>query len=272
MRDGAELHYRHWGVRSPRGALVAVHGIQSHSGWYTASCAHAASAGYDVVFPDRRGAGLNKASRGDVTDYRVLVDDLCEFVADVRRRLGSLPVHLAAVSWGAKLACAALILKPGLVDSLMLVAPGLVSKVDVSFRVKLRMAAALVFNPRRLFDIPLADARLFTDNPERIDFIENDPLSLRRCTARFLYQTWRLDRLVRRRADELRVPTLMMLAGRDPIVDNDAVRTLFGDFASAPREIVVYERAAHTLEFEPTPVHVFDDMVKWLNARSGIRG
>jgi alpha-beta hydrolase superfamily lysophospholipase len=272
MRDGAELYWRHWETRAPRGAVVAVHGIRSHSGWYTLSCAHLASAGYDVVFPDRRGAGLNKASRGDLSDWCVLVDDLREFVASVRRRLGGIPVHLEAISWGAKLACAALILHPDLADSLLLVAPGLVPKVDAGPAVKLKTAAALLVSPRKLFDVPLGDARLFTDNPDRIATIERDGLSLRKCTARFLYQTRKLDRFVRRRAGELHVPLLMMLAGRDRIVDNDKVRALFERFASRPKDLIIYPDAAHTLEFEPGAKPIFDDMVHWLDSRSRTRG
>ena len=269
MRDGAELHYRHWETPRPRGAVVAIHGIQSHSGWYEASCAHLSSAGYDVSFLDRRGSGLNKASRGDLTDWRVLADDLREFTRDARRRLGGVPVHLVAISWGTKLAVASLALYPDVADSLTLLGPALVSKADVSFALKLRTALALVIDPRKRFDIPLADPRLFTDNPERVEFIRNDPLSLRTCTARFLYQTSRLDRFVRRYAEELRAPVLMMLAGRDRIVDNDGTRKVFERFASRPKEVILYEQAAHTLEFERDPKPVFEDMVRWLDARSG---
>ena len=272
MRDGAELHYRHWDVPNRRGVVVAIHGIQSHSGWYAASSAQMASAGYEVVFLDRRGSGLNRHSRGDAADCRVLVDDLCECVGSVRRRLGGVPLHLEAISWGAKLACAALILHPELVDSLILVGPGLVPRVDVSFSVKLQTAAALLLDPRKPFDVPLGDARLFTENPDRIAYIESDPLSLRKCTARFLYATRRLDRLVRRRARDLHVPLLMMLAGRDRIVDNDAVRRLFERFSCRPKETITYGQASHTLEFEPDPVPVFEDMIRWLNTRSDTRG
>ncbi|HUU43250.1 MAG TPA: alpha/beta fold hydrolase [Planctomycetota bacterium] len=269
MRDGAELHCRHWsaGSTTPRGAVVAVHGIRSHSGWYVDSCAHVARAGYDVTFVDRRGSGLNRFARGDVERFEVLVDDLCEHVDDVRRRLGDVPVHLHAVSWGAKLACATLIRRPDLARSLTLVAPGLVSLVDVSPGVKLRTALALLANPKKLFDVPLNDPQLFTDNSERIAWIEDDPLSLRRCTARFLYQTRRLDRFVRRHARKLRIPVLVTLAGLDRIVDNTGVRRLVERFASRPKEIVEYPDAAHTLEFEPDPSGIFDDMVKWLDAR-----
>jgi alpha-beta hydrolase superfamily lysophospholipase len=268
MRDGAGLCWRHWETPNPRGAVVAIHGIQSHSGWYTASSAHMARAGYDVSFLDRRGSGLNKASRGDVTDWQVFADDLREFALQTRRRLGNVPLHLVAISWGTKLAVASLIQHDEIADSAMLMGPALVPRVDVSFGVKLRTAVALVRRPRKLFDIPLVDPRLFTDNPDRIATIENDPLSLRRCTARFLYQTKRLDRFVARHAHEMRTPALMMLSGRDRIVDNDASRKLFEKFGSATKEVIMYEDAAHTLEFEPDPKPVFADMVRWLDARS----
>jgi alpha-beta hydrolase superfamily lysophospholipase len=268
MRDGAELAWRHWEVRTPRGVVVAVHGIRSHSGWYTGSCGQLASAGYEVVFPDRRGAGLNKAFRGDVSDWRVLVDDLAEFVGSVRRRLGGVPVHLEAISWGARLACAGCILHPDLADSLVLVTPGLAAKADMSFAAKLGTAAACLVNPRKLFDVPLADARLFTANPDRIAWIERDELSLGRCTARFLRETRKLERFVRRNAERLRTPLLMMLAGRDRIVDNDRVRRLFDRFGSRPKEVTVHPDAEHTLEFEEKPMAIYEEMARWLDERS----
>jgi len=268
MRDGAELHYRHYAASHPRGVVVAVHGIRSHSGWYVASCAHLARAGFEVFFPDRRGSGLNRHARGDVTHAETFIDDLAEVVAEVRRRLPGVPVHLEAISWGAKLVCATLIRLRDLARSVMLVGPGLASRIDVTPGVKLRIALALAVKSTARFDVPLADARLFTDTPERVRYIADDPLSLRRCTARLLYATRRLDRFVRRHARALRTPMCVMLAGRDRIVDNAGVRRICGRFASQPVEIIEYPDAAHTLEFEPEPTAIFDDMVAWLERMS----
>ena len=293
MRDGPELVYRHWAVPpsperlggpapSPRGVVVGIHGIQSHSGWYTGTCEFLAAGGYDTSFLDRRGSGLNRAQRGDAPGparhglgdggWRVFADDLGEFIDDARRRLPGIPVHLVAISWGTKLAVAACIRRPDLVDSLVLMGPALVPKVDVAFGVKVRTAVALLTNPRRLFDVPLADPRLFTDNPERIAFIESDPLSLRQVTARFLRQTRRLDRFILRHAHELRTPMLMMLSGRDRIVDNDATRRIFDRLASPSKEVILYPEAAHTLEFEPDPGPFRRDLVRRLDERSPVRG
>ncbi len=269
MRDGAELYFRGWPVENARGTVVVIHGIQSHSGWYAGTCARLAEAGYETMAPDRRGSGLNKTQRGDATRWTVPADDLVEIIDDAHRRIAR-PVHLVAISWGAKLAVAACIRRPGLVESLALIGPGLVPQVDVAFGEKLRVLLALPANPCKLFDVPLGDARLFTENPERVAFIENDPLSLRKVTARFLFQTRMLDRFVRRHAHAMRTPALVMLAGKDRIVDNDRTRDLFGRFAPLKREELVYPEASHTLEFEPDPEPMRRDLVRWLDERSNV--
>jgi pimeloyl-ACP methyl ester carboxylesterase len=202
----------------------------------------------------------------------VFEEDLVEALHDVGRRTAPRPVHLQAISWGTKLACATLIEHPELARSLTLIGPALVPKVDVSLVDKLKVACAMLTSPRRMFDIPLGDPRLFTDNPLRVRYIAEDPGSLRRCTARFLFQTRRLDAFVRRNAHRLKTPLLMMLAGRDRIVDNEAVRKLAERFTSDPKEVIVYGDAAHTLEFEPDPTPIHARLIAWLRSFENTAG
>ena len=49
---------------TPRGYVVALHGIQSHSGWYEYSSGRMCEAGFEVRFLDRRGSGENTEDRG----------------------------------------------------------------------------------------------------------------------------------------------------------------------------------------------------------------
>ena len=47
--DGYTFYVRHYpAVGRPRAKLVFLHGIRSHGGWYTRSCAEFAAAGFDV--------------------------------------------------------------------------------------------------------------------------------------------------------------------------------------------------------------------------------
>src|SRR5262245_4217124 len=99
--DGYQLHYRRYPVVGrQRGQVVALHGIQSHGGWYTGSCQHLARAGWEVLFLDRRGSGLNEQARGDTPSHRRLLADVDEFIAAKCPK----PPFLLAISWGAKIA------------------------------------------------------------------------------------------------------------------------------------------------------------------------
>ena len=58
--DGTELPLCVWWAGQPRAAVVYLHGIQSHSGWYAASSRAMAEAGIAVYQIDRRGSGRDK--------------------------------------------------------------------------------------------------------------------------------------------------------------------------------------------------------------------
>ncbi|MGB2974575.1 MAG: alpha/beta hydrolase, partial [Phycisphaerae bacterium] len=65
--DGTPLPMCVWRPEKPRAALVYLHGIQSHSGWYEASSRRLASAGVAVYQIERRGSGTDSAhERGHV--------------------------------------------------------------------------------------------------------------------------------------------------------------------------------------------------------------
>ncbi len=266
--DGYAFYYRHWpAVGRPRARLVFVHGIRSHGGWYGRSCEKLAAAGYDVFFLDRRGAGRNTARRGDTPSFRRLLDDIAEFVAERRRECGWLPTVLAGISWGGKLAVGLPYRKPGLVDGLVLLCPGLVPKVAPAFAQRARIAVARVFRPGKFFPIPLNDPDLFTADPGWQTYIEGDRYGLREATARFLFGSFSLDLYLRRAARRVTVPTLLLLAGQDRVIDNAGTRRAAVGFASRDNRAIDYPAAHHTLEFEADGHPFVGDVIRWLGAR-----
>ena len=73
-------------------------------------------------------------------------------------------------------------------------------------------------------------------------------------------------RYARQAAPFLHMPMLLMLAGRDRIVDNRRTRAFFARTAASRRTLVEYPGAAHTLEFEPDPLPYFADLTNWIGA------
>ena len=198
--DGYELHAAVWPtIVEPRGHVVVLHGVQSHSGWYHRLGETLASRGYTASFPNRRGSGPHQQDRGHAPSATRLIDDVSEWISHIKQNDPALPVALAGISWGGKVAVLTAVRRPDLVNALALICPGLEPQVGVSFVEKLRIARAVFLDQRKTFPIPLADPALFTDNPDKQEFIRHDPLSLRDATAGLLFASFLIDRMVKRR-------------------------------------------------------------------------
>lgn len=268
--DGYPASVRWWRPATPRGAVLYLHGIQSHGGWYETSGALLAERGLTVLMPDRRGSGLNQRERGHCESAERCVADVRELVDTLLRETGQDAAHIVGVSWGGKLAAAATPAMPRQVRSLSLVAPGIFPRVDLPTMEKFRVAISLVNHRKRLFDIPLNDPRLFTGEPERIRYVEGDALKLTQVSAVFLVSSRQLDRKARRLAESpWREPVHLFLAGRDRIIDNELTAAWLRALPSPDRQITQYPDAQHTLEFETDPSTYFKDLCNWIVERCG---
>jgi alpha-beta hydrolase superfamily lysophospholipase len=264
--DGYAIHLTTWPALGPlRGRVVVLHGVQSHGGWYHNLGRTLAEAGYETVFPDRRGSGSNQADRGHTSSARRLVRDVTELVTMLQSRTPSVPLALGGISWGGKLAVLAAAEAPREVNALALICPGLHPRVGVSPSERLRIAWAFLTDRRKLFPIPLSDPALFTAYPEGQAFIAADPLGLRHATAALLAASVLIDRQVARIPGRILQPVLLMLAGHDRIVDNARTLDYFHKLASRDRRLIEYPEGHHTLEFEPDPGQYARDLIAWLN-------
>lgn len=266
--DNQRLSFRHWtAVPECRGVVVTLHGIQSHSGWYTWSSERLAAAGYDVYFADRRGSGLNGIRRGHADHGLRLLNDVRQLIRIARREHAdvSLPLTLMSVSWGGKIAAALAAAWPGEIDRLALLYPGLIPLRQPTRFESLKLNVARRCDVRfRGVDLPLSDPQLFTAVPEHQRFIAEDPLALHRVTSGFLNAGRDLDRIVQHRCRHIVHPTLLMLAGQDQIIDNDATSQLVARFAATRQTTIRYPEACHTLEFEPEREQFISDLTDWL--------
>ena len=265
--DGYRFYsHRFQSAGPPVARLVVLHGIRSHAGWYERSCRTLAESGYDVHFLDRRGSGWNTARRGDCPSFHRLIDDVAEYILELRCTRAGLPLFVAGISWGGKLAVALASKYPTLLGGIALLCPGLKPAIQPPLATRFQIALAGKLRPTKRFPIPLNDPELFTASPDWRRFIDRDRYGLREATARFLFNSFRFDRFLRRAYAKVTCPVLLMLAGRDRILDNAATRKLMAEFTrSRSIAIIDYPGAEHTLEFE-SPGHPWlGDLLGWLH-------
>jgi len=232
--------------------VVYLHGIQSHPGWFGGSAARLAQGGHAVYQVTRRGSGCNDLERGHAASAQQLIDDVWAACLMARQHADCQQVHLLGVSWGGKLAsCFALDpRRSARLASVTMVAPGIVPKVDLPLAEKLRVASSLILKSGRRFDIPLNDVALFTGNEVLRLYLRQDRHRLKTATARLLYASYCLDRMLRKAPMGcLKLPTTLILATQDEIINNVATKDMVTALAGGPlvvRRLV----GSHTLDFE----------------------
>ena len=264
LPDGYGAYARYWPVSDPAAAVLYLHGIQSHCGWYVESARRLQQAGFAVLQPDRRGSGRNQADRGHAESQQQLIDDGLACGRRLLELSGLKQFHLIGISWGGKLACAMAVGEPGLVRSLSLVCPGLFPRVDVSGAEKFKIGLSMVGNRRRLFDIPLNDPHLFTSQPERIEFLRTDELTLRQVTASFFLASRRMDCVLRDLPRISPMPLHLMIADDDDIIDAGKTVEFVRELRWPSTRITHYPDCKHTLEFEAVREEYWSDLVDWL--------
>jgi alpha-beta hydrolase superfamily lysophospholipase len=259
--DGYVLHGRWWAPnpaasasKAPRTAFLYLHGIQSHGGWYERSGSVLAEAtGGAVWMPDRRGSGLNDADRGDVADSARWLADIDEQIGFLRAETGADRLGIVGVSWGGKLAAAWMASRladlPHLDVSALLITPGVYPAVDIGWYEKLSVGVSLFRRPTQQFEIPLSDPGLFSADPVAQAWIAADPLKLTHVTARFLFQSRRLDRVAQRAPDASFAGRLsVLLAGEDEIIRN-AETARWTRRVDPQARLHTFPGVRHTLEF-----------------------
>jgi len=259
----ARLKCRFFGDENAESAVIYWHGLEDHGEWFCDVASNLAARGFAVYLPDRRGAGLNSADRGDCRHYQTLVDDLVRFIDLIHERHKF--IHLAGFSWGGKFALYFAIRRQFMIDSLVLISPALAEKAGIGAFTKFRIALSLMLGRNRYYRTRLKPETC-TRDPEALAYIERDPLRLTVVTARFVFNSHQMDRHLAENADGLRVPVKILLAGNDAGVDNVSGLEMAGRFHSRKMEIAEYPGAAHCMFFEE-PGKFADDLAAWIGGK-----
>ena len=256
-RDGSIQLRRQWPARSPRAALLLVHGMGEHSGRYEHVGAFLASKRIDVLAFDHRGFGQSGGRRGHVDTFEQYVDDVEDLLAE-RRRL-SRPVILFGHSLGGLIVTRYLVQGRPRPDLAVLSSPALAADVPAWQRLAAPVVGRIlprVFLPNRI------DEALLSRDPEVGRAYRDDPLVLGGATAGFGRQVLDAMASTAPALDRITVPTYVFHGRGDALVPPSASEA-FEALPNVTRR--VYDDLLHECFNEPERQVVLDDLASWLD-------
>ena len=255
---------RVFGDDQPGIPVLLMHGLQSHSGWFVQSAAAVSRAGSPAYIIERRGSGMSEAPRGECNNFHEMLADILSVVKYVKAKHGKNKVHLMGHCFGAIPATNFAIIHGEQLASLILPTPGIHTYSDLTLSDKLQVLLCAMTGAKRYIDMPM-EVRQFSEFDEVINFINNDPLSLRQATGQFYYQVLKARQFINKNLSRITLPVLMAFAGKDQICDNNKNRQLFELLPSQDKLLLEYPNAKHVLEFSSHKDEFFNHLAEWLN-------
>ncbi len=260
------LHVEHWAPEeSARGLIVIAHGIAEHITRYRHVAEQLVGAGWAVVGPDHRGHGRSSGELGDLPDLRVAAADLDQVIAWADP--GDRPVVMLGHSMGSLIASLAVLGSPDRFAALVLSGTALDAAADVAAPVVTVLRGAARVAPRARLSPPLDTAGICSD-PAVVRAYEEDPLvdhgRPRLGTALGIL---RAAEAIRKRADRITLPTLLVHGDADPLTPISGAEWMEANIGSDDVELRRYA-GLHEVFNEPIGSEVVDDVIAWLADRT----
>ena len=245
--------------------VVLVHGLGEHSGRYDELARRLNGWGFAVRGYDQYGHGESGGARGALPSAMRLVEDLADVIDSTRKRMRQgLPLIVLGHSLGGLVAASAVAQGVVAIDGLVLSSPAFDAGLN-AFQ-KLLVATLPRIAPNLTVGNGL-DPDFLSHDVDVVARYKADPMVHDRISARlgrFIADT---GPQVVDRAAQWTVPTLLMYAGADKLVDPGGSRAFA---AAAPAQVVTarcFEDLFHEIFNELDAQPVFDLLRRWLDER-----
>jgi alpha-beta hydrolase superfamily lysophospholipase len=266
--DGENLAVQDWPLDddvAERGTVLIVHGLGEHAGRYEHVARRLNGWGFAVRGYDHYGHGESGGARGGLPVESRLVDDLGDVIDSTRQRMSPVtPLIVLGHSMGGLVAACLAALAQVRIEGLVLSSPAL--DAGLTPLQKLLLATVPRIAPRLTLGNGV-EPRFVSRDPAVVAAYESDPRVHDRICARLARFIAEAGPSVIAHAAEWSVPTLLMYAGSDRLVNPEGSRA----FAqAAPADVVTtvcFDDHYHEIFNEPDNAPVFETLRKWLDRR-----
>lgn len=266
--DGDNVVIQDWPLAQGtplRGVVIIVHGLGEHAGRYDHVAQKLNDWGFAVRGYDQCGHGESGGARGGMPTDTRLLDDLADIVDSTRARMDkSTPLILLGHSMGGLVVGRFVSLGMRPVDALIMSSPAL--NPGLSAFQKMLVAVLPKFFP----DLRVGNGlkpKYLSHDPQVVEAYLADPLVHDRISARLARFIAEAGPATVAQAPQWKVPTLLMYAGDDRLLNAQGSR----DFAqAAPKAVVTtecFDAMYHEIFNERDNAAVFASLRRWLADR-----
>lgn len=266
--DGNSLAVLDWtlpkGVH-PRGLVLIVHGLGEHAGRYTHVAERLNSWGFAVRSYDQHGHGESSGQPGALPTDTQLLDDLADLLDDTRRHTDPrIPLILFGHSLGGLVAARLVSLNMRKVEGLVLSSPALDAGMNPLQKLLVSVLPKIVPNLRVGNGL---DPQYLSHEAQVVDAYRNDRLVHDRISARLARFIADAGPATLAAAGQWRVPTLLLYAGQDRLVNPAGSRQFAAEAPPGVVEAVPFEALYHEIFNETDREAVFTRLKAWLDSR-----
>lgn len=266
--DGLQLFSRAWlPDGEPQEAVALIPGFGDHSGRHASLGEYLAEHGFAVYAYDLRGNGLSHGTRAHVDAFGDYVGDTAVFFDLVKARAPRERVTLVGHSLGGLIALAFTVKNPRSPVGLVLSSPFLKLRIAVpEWRARFVHLAAKV-TPTSPVRNPLKGEMLSRD-PAAAEAYDTDPLVHDLATVGWAEEVLKAQARVRRQAEKISCPLLVVYSPDDPVSDPAAIESFTEKVTAADKTVLRYEGYLHETYNDVGKEVVLGDIEAWLATRA----
>ncbi len=264
--DACKLFLRSWKTDSSQ-ALLILHGLGGHSGWYIDMGNVLSSRGITVYAMEHRGFGRSGGLPGHIDDYHTYVEDIRFVVAEIRRRHPGVAIYVLGHSMGGIFATYFAAKYGSMLTGVLFLNPWIEDTSSISLLTTLGILLGGILKSKRYW-LLAGGSEAMTTNPEAVQMLQADSFWRRSETATFLVQILLMRLGVLGKAKHVTIPALVLQAEADKSVVVSATRKFYESLASSDKTWKTYPNYAHDSEFEQDRLLLDTDVVTWLGAHA----
>jgi alpha-beta hydrolase superfamily lysophospholipase len=264
--EGIRFFVRGWEPdKRLKAVVVLVHGLGEHTGRYAHVGRAFAAAGYALTGFDLRGHGRSGGPRGHTPSYEKLLDDLQDFLTQMKVRYPKKPMFLYGHSMGGNLALNFVLRRKPKLQGVIVTSPWLETTVPQP-AARIAVARAMSRILPGFTQAAGLDATALSHDARVVDAYVHDPLVHDRISVRLFIGMHDAGLWAAEHAAGFALPLLLMAGTADRIVSPRAART-FAEQAGKRVTWRAWEGWYHEIHNEPQGTRVLKAMIAWVDRR-----